>query len=119
MAEQDELSDEMFGHLKLRRKEGGTGYMFVSGPIPRSKKNPYQARIKNTRIGKTQNLGVFPTAHAAAVAVATALANGDNEDMDSPRKRRQRGAPPTRHRALHLHSMMCAHAPLLGTCSGV
>ena len=109
MAEEDEISDEAFGQLRLKRKAGGTGYMFVTGPKPKCKKNPYQARIMNNRIGKTQSLGSFPTAHAAAVAVASALANGDNEDMESPKKRRQRGTPPTRHRALHL--LPCVHTP--------
>ena len=87
----EELPDEPYGNLLLKRKAGGTGYMFVTGPKPKSKKNPYQARIMNNRIGRTQSLGSFPTAHAAAVAVAIALANGENEDMDSPKKRRQRG----------------------------
>ena len=67
MAEQDEISDEAFGQLRLKRKAGGTGYMFVTGPKPKCKKNPYQARIMNNRIGKTQSLGSFPTAHASAV----------------------------------------------------
>ena len=109
MAEQDEISDEAFGQLRLKRKAGGTGYMFVTGPKPKCKKNPYQARIMNNRIGKTQSLGSFPTAHAAAVAVASALANGDNEDMASPQKRRLRGD--ATHSPLSLaFASMCTHA---------
>ena len=108
MAEEDEISDEAFGQLRLKRKAGGTGYMFVTGPKPKCKKNPYQARIMNNRIGKTQSLGSFPTAHAAAVAVASALANGDNEDMESPKKRRLRGN--ATHSPLSLaFASMCAH----------
>ena len=101
----EELPDEPYGNLLLKRKAGGTGYMFVTGPNPKSKKNPYQARIMNNRIHKTQSLGSFPTAHAAAVAVASALANGENEDMDSPRKRRQRGVHPNPN---HTHCICIA-----------
>jgi hypothetical protein len=58
--EQDksELPDEIFGALWLKRKVGGTGFMYVTGPKRFSKKNPYQARVKNKRTGKTQNLGM-------------------------------------------------------------
>ena len=98
MAEEDEISDEAFGQLRLKRKAGGTGYMFVTGPKPKCKKNPYQARIMNNRIGKTQSLGSFPTAHAAAVAVASALANGDITRTWRLRKNAAcEVTPPTRH----------------------
>ena len=90
-AHDGQLDDEICGNLRLKRKVGGTGYMYVTGPKLKSKKNPYQARVKNNRTGQTQNLGLFPTALAAAVAVASALANGDADDMDSPQKRRKRG----------------------------
>ena len=75
MGDQDEseLPDEIFGALRLKRKVGGTGYMYVTGPKRFSKKNPYQARVKNKRTGKTQNLGMYPSPHAAAIAVATVL----------------------------------------------
>jgi hypothetical protein len=93
MGDQDEseLPDEIFGALRLKRKVGGTGYMYVTGPKRFSKKNPYQARVKNKRTGKTQNLGMYPSPHAAAIAVATVLGGGDNEQMESPRKHRKRG----------------------------
>jgi hypothetical protein len=94
---QEELEDEAWGNLWLKRKVGGTGYVFVTGPHAKSKSNPYQARVKNKRTGKTQGLGCFPTAHRAAVEVAKVLANGDDEDMDSPKKKKQRGALPTTH----------------------
>ena len=90
----EELADERWGNLYLKRKAGGTGYMYVTGPHLKSKRNPYQARVRNKRIGKTQDLGSFPTAQLAAVAVATALASGDTEEMDSPKKRRKRGKLP-------------------------
>ena len=90
-----ELEDERWGNLYLKRKAGGTGYVFVTGPHSKSKVRPYQARIKNKRTGKTQSLGSFKTAHAAAVEVAKVLANGDDEDMESPQKRQKRGALPT------------------------
>ena len=53
MGDQDEseLPDEIFGALRLKRKVGGTGYMYVTGPKRFSKKNPYQARVKNKRTG--------------------------------------------------------------------
>ena len=94
---QEELEDEAWGNLWLKRKVGGTGYVYVTGPHAKSKSNPYQARVKNKRTGKLQGLGCFPTAHRAAVEVAKVLANGDDEDMDSPEKKKQRGALPTTH----------------------
>jgi hypothetical protein len=56
MGDQDEseLPDEIFGALRLKRRVGGTSYMYVTGPKRFSKKNPYQARVKNKRTGKTQ-----------------------------------------------------------------
>jgi len=94
---QEELEDEAWGNLWLKRKVGGTGYVYVTGPHAKSKSNPYQARVKNKRTGKLQGLGCFPTAHRAAVEVAKVLANGDDEDLDSPEKKKQRGALPTTH----------------------
>jgi hypothetical protein len=93
MGDQDEseLPDEIFGTLRLKRKVGGTGYMYVTGPKRFSKKNPYQARVKNKRTGKTQNVGMYPSPHAATIAVATVLhGGGDDEQMESPRKHRKR-----------------------------
>ena len=56
MGDQDEseLPDEIFGALRLKRKVGGTGYMCMSparSASARTKKNPYQARVKNKRTG--------------------------------------------------------------------
>ena len=65
--------------------------MYVTRP-GKSKKKPYQARIKNKRTGKTQHLGSFASAHLAARAVASALATNEDKDMQSPRKQAQRGA---------------------------
>jgi hypothetical protein len=88
---EEELPDEIYGNLRLKRAKNETGYMYVTRP-GKSKKKPYQARIKNKRLGKTQHLGSFVSAHRAAIAVATALAQNENENMDSPRKHAQRGA---------------------------
>ena len=112
----EELPDEPFGNLMLKRKEGGTGYMYVTGPKSGSKKKPYQARIKNSRTGTTQHLGMYRTAHEAAQAVAAALAGGDNDDMDSPRKHAKRGmlSHHTRFASCRTlssrHCLMCSQA---------
>jgi hypothetical protein len=82
--------DELFGNLRLKRKKGGTGYVHVTRPGI-SKKKPFQARVRNPRNDKTQHLGLFSTAHAAAVEVAKLLSHLDEEGMTSPRKHAARG----------------------------
>ena len=67
-----------YGNLRLKRAKNETGYMYVTRP-GKSKNKPYQARIKNKRIGKTQHLGSFPSALKAAIAVATALAQKEDQ----------------------------------------
>ena len=108
---EEELPDEIFGNLMLKRAKNETGYMYVTRP-GKSKNKPYQARIKNKRIGKTQHLGSFVSAHKAAIAVATALAQNEDKDMNSPRKHAQRGA---RHPHVHMQhvykSLTCALFP--------
>ena len=102
---EEELPDEIFGNLMLKRAKNETGYMYVTRP-GKSKNKPYQARIKNKRIGKTQHLGSFPSALKAAIAVATALAQKEDQDMDSPRKQAQRGA---HHPHGHVHIAARTH----------
>jgi hypothetical protein len=106
---EEELPDEIFGNLRLKRAKNETGYMYVTRP-GKSKKKPYQARIKNKRTGKTQHLGSFASAHLAARAVASALATNEDKDMQSPRKQAQRGAWHP-HPLPHMqHVMTRAHA---------
>ena len=67
----DELPDELYGLLRLKRSHNKSGYV---GVYPaNSKKRPFQAMIRNQRTGQPQGLGSFKTAQQAAVAVATAL----------------------------------------------
>ena len=99
---EEELPDEIFGNLMLKRAKNETGYMYVSRP----------GKSKNKRIGKTQHLGSFVSAHKAAIAVATALAQNEDKEMNSPRKHAQRGA---RHPHVHMQhvykSLTCALFP--------
>jgi hypothetical protein len=96
---ESELPDEIFGALRLKRKVGGTGYMYVTGPKRFSKKNPYhvpgarqeQAKCERGRRRTWACAHQHQSPHAAAIAVATVLGGGDNEQMESPRKHRTRG----------------------------
>ena len=94
MLQVDDIEDEIYGALRLKRNTGQTGYVGVYKV--KSKKRPFQAIVRNKRTGKNQGLGSFPTAQEAAVKLATVLVVGDDEDLDSPRKQRERGAPQTR-----------------------
>ena len=113
-AVEEELPDEIFGLLRLKRKKGGTSYKFVTKP-GLSKNKPFQARVKNKRTNKTQHLGSFATAHAAAVEVARVLAQQDDEDMASPRKHAARGVVTPSHTCCSTSSQ--SHMP--GTCPHV
>jgi len=53
--DESELPDEIFGALRLKRKVGGTGYMYVTGLKLFSKKNPYQVRGRAGTTGQTRS----------------------------------------------------------------
>jgi hypothetical protein len=89
-SQEEELEDEIYGNLRLKRNTGQTGYVGVYKV--KSKKRPFQAIVRNQRTGKKQGLGSYATAQQAAVRLATAIATGENEDLDSPRKQAERGA---------------------------
>ena len=54
----DELPDELYGLLRMKRSHCKSGYVGVY-PV-NSKKRPFQAMIRNKGTGKTQGLGSFP-----------------------------------------------------------